>query len=69
MDIGELEKAVRTLVARDPMKPLLAGLAGGGQMGVQLPEEFRAAARTLASRSAKPSTPGSLLRTVAEAWF
>ncbi|MBI4296899.1 MAG: hypothetical protein HY676_00020 [Chloroflexi bacterium] len=51
------------------MKPLLAGLAGGGQMGVQLPEEFRAAARTLASRSAKPSTPGSLLRTVAEAWF
>ena len=50
MEINELAKALRTIMAQGSPQLALASLSGNGQAGFQLPGEFDAAARTLAGR-------------------
>ena len=50
MEINELAKALRIIMAQGSPRFALASLSGNGQAGFQLPGEFDAAARTLAGR-------------------
>ena len=66
MDIRELEFAVRAIVEGNPGRPALAGVTGLGN--AQLPEEFRNAARTLASRTHKSAHGQSILHSMTQSW-
>lgn len=68
METQELERAVRRADRGDLARLLLAAPCDSGQLGIELPPEFAAAARTLASRSQEQPKESSLLRTVAEMW-
>ena len=50
MEINELAKALRTMMAQGSPQLALASLAGNGQTSFRLPGEFDTAARTLAGR-------------------
>ena len=60
MEINELAKALRTILAQGSPQLALASLSGNGQAGFQLPGEFDAAARTLAGRQ-REAREGSIL--------
>jgi hypothetical protein len=68
VEIQELEKAIRAATRGDLAHLLLAVPGTGAQLGVQLPPEFEAAAKTLASRSQGQPKESSILRAVAEMW-
>jgi len=68
VEIREFERAIQATTRGDLARLLLAVPGSDTQLGVQLPPEFEAAAKTLARRSQKTSTEGSILRTVAEMW-
>jgi hypothetical protein len=68
MEIREFEKAFRAAIGSDPMRPALASPGVSSQLGVDLPPEFQAAAKTLASRSGEQPKENSLLRAVAAQW-
>jgi hypothetical protein len=68
VEIQELEKAIRAATRGDLAHLLLAVPGTGAQLGVRLPPEFEAAAKTLASRSQERSKESSILRAVAEMW-
>ena len=60
MEINELAKALRTIMAQGSPQLALASLSGNGQAGFQLPGEFDAAARTLAGRGGAARDRGIL---------
>jgi hypothetical protein len=68
VEIREFERAFRAAMGDDLMRPALAAPGISGQIDVQLPPEFQAAAKTLASRSSEQSKETSILRAVAAQW-
>jgi hypothetical protein len=66
MEIVEFEKAFRAATANGMMRPVLATPGLSIPIDVQMPEEFRAAAKTLAGRSTRTPKPASLLRVAAQ---
>jgi hypothetical protein len=66
MDIAEFEKAFRAATANGMMRPVLSTPGLSIPADVQMPEEFRAAAKTLAGRSTRTPKPDSLLRAAAQ---
>ena len=68
MKIVEFEKAFRSAIESDPMRPALALPAVSSQPDIGLPPEFEAARRSLTSRSDEQPRQTSLLRTVAAQW-
>lgn len=68
MEIREFEKSFRAAMGDDLMRLALATPGVGSQVDVQLPTEFQAAAKTLASRSDRQPKETSILRAVAEMW-
>jgi hypothetical protein len=69
MQISEFEKAFRASMLGDLSRPALAAPGISGQFDVQLPPEFQAAAKTLASRSPEQPKESSLLRETAAQWW
>jgi hypothetical protein len=68
MEIREFEKTFRAAMGSDLMRPALAAPGVSSQIDVQLPPEFQAAVRSLASRSTEQPKETSILRAVAEMW-
>jgi hypothetical protein len=68
VEIREFEKAFRAAMGDDLMRPALAAPGLSSQIDVELPSEFQAAAKTLASRSGEQPKENSLLRAVAAQW-
>lgn len=66
MRIAEFEKAFRAATGDSTMQPILATPGASIPINAQLPEEFRAAARTLADRSLKPRGEDSMLGAAAQ---
>ena len=68
VEIQEFERAIRAATQGDLARLMLAAPGSGTHVGVQLPPEFEAAAKTLASRSREQAKESSILRAVAEMW-
>ncbi len=68
MEIGEFEKAIRAAIGNDLIRPALAAPGLNSQIDVQMPPEFQAAAKSLASRSGEQPREDSLLRSIAAQW-
>jgi hypothetical protein len=68
MEVRQFEEAFRAAIRNDSILPALATPGFGSQVDVQLPSEFQAAAKTLASRSGQQLKENSLIRAVAAQW-
>jgi hypothetical protein len=66
LKIAEFEKAFRAATANGMIQPVLATPGLSIPVDVQMPEEFRAAAKTLAGRSTTTPKQDSLLRAAAQ---
>ena len=62
MDIRELERAIKAAVRMDPKESTQLALAGANGIGIQLPQEFALAAKTLSERTSRVSGGESILR-------
>ncbi len=66
MEIAAFENAFRTIIGDPARRPLLAAPGAGTLTNVSLPQEFQAAARTLAERSGGPGQAHSILHAAAQ---
>ena len=66
MEIAQFEKAFRAATANGTMQPVLATSGLSIPVDVQMPEEFQAAAKTLARRWTRTSRRDSLLSVAAQ---